>query len=524
MTTATAAPPYATAYPQSWWERPWVVAAVVLAMAVPLLWPQVPPLTDLPGHIGRYRVQLDGGRTPALAEAFSFRWALIGNLGVDLLVQALAPLVGLERAVKLVVLAIPPLTAAGMLWVAREVHGRVPPTAFFALPFAYGFPFQFGFVNFALSMALALLALGLWLRLGQLGRTRLRAAFFVPLSALVWLCHAFGWGVLGALAFSAEVVRAHDRGARPLAALWRGGLAVLPLTPPFLLMLFWRSAGAGDTGDWFNMAAKAQWLAMALRDRWQAWDIFSLALLAGLLWFAIRDRRLALSRNLAASALFLFLLFLALPRILFGSAYADMRLAPFALAVAILAIRRSEATGERLASGLAVAGLLFLGARLAGHTVSYATLDRVWAREAGAIARLPRGARVAAFVGMPCRPTWASNRLEHLPSLSIVRRDAFTNDQWSLAGAQLLSTRLPGVDGFGNDPSQLVVPSICRHPAWRTLDASLAQLPRGVYSHVWLIDPPAHDRRNLAGLQPVWRSGTSLLYADRRPPAAFWSP
>ena len=42
------------------------------------------------------------------------------------------------------------MTVAGFLWVAREVHGRVPPTAFFALPFIYGYPFLFGFVNFTL--------------------------------------------------------------------------------------------------------------------------------------------------------------------------------------------------------------------------------------------------------------------------------------------------------------------------------------------------------------------------------------
>jgi hypothetical protein len=57
-----------------------------------------------------------------------------------------------------------------MLWVAREVHNRLPPTVAFALPLAFGHPFMFGFVNFALSMAFAFLAFGLWLRLGRLGK------------------------------------------------------------------------------------------------------------------------------------------------------------------------------------------------------------------------------------------------------------------------------------------------------------------------------------------------------------------
>jgi hypothetical protein len=59
-------------------------------------------------------------------------------------------------------------------------HGKVPPTSLFALPLAYAFPFQFGFVNFTLGVALTFLAAALWLRLGTQGRTRLRAALFVP--------------------------------------------------------------------------------------------------------------------------------------------------------------------------------------------------------------------------------------------------------------------------------------------------------------------------------------------------------
>src|SRR5438309_3245832 len=145
---------------RAWWDSPVFAAFVVALATVPLLFPPIPPLVDLLGHVARFRVELDAGRSPWLQQYFAFRWAPIGNLGVDLPVRLLAPIFGLEPAVKLVVVAIPALTAAGFLWVAREVHGRIPPTAYFAIPFAYGHPFLFGFVNFALSMALVFLALG----------------------------------------------------------------------------------------------------------------------------------------------------------------------------------------------------------------------------------------------------------------------------------------------------------------------------------------------------------------------------
>ena len=153
-----------------WWQtRRFVMAMALLAM-VPLLWPNIPPLVDLPGHMGRYRVQLDLHTYRWLTDWYDFHWQLIGNLGIDILVQIFAPLLGLELTVKLIVLSIPPLIVVGLLWIAREVHGRIPATALFALPLAYCFPLQFGFVNFMLSMALALPMFALWLRMGRLGK------------------------------------------------------------------------------------------------------------------------------------------------------------------------------------------------------------------------------------------------------------------------------------------------------------------------------------------------------------------
>lgn len=41
-----------------WWETRQSLTLVVIATMIPLLLPAVPPLVDLPGHMGRYRVVL----------------------------------------------------------------------------------------------------------------------------------------------------------------------------------------------------------------------------------------------------------------------------------------------------------------------------------------------------------------------------------------------------------------------------------------------------------------------------------
>src|SRR3546814_1333636 len=78
---------------------------------------------------------------------------------------------------------------------------------------------------------------------------------------------------------------------------------------------------------------------MILRDRWMAFDIASVAVFYLILFKGVRDPNIQYSRNLTLSALFLLAVYLLLPRIVFGSAYADMRLAPFMAGIAVIALR-----------------------------------------------------------------------------------------------------------------------------------------------------------------------------------------
>ncbi|QPQ54632.1 hypothetical protein IC614_09885 [Allosphingosinicella flava] len=481
-------------------------------------------MTDLPGHMGRYHVQMELPHSATLARYYTFDWSLIGNLGVDLLIVPLSHIFGNELASKSIILSIPVLTAVGLLWVAHEVHGEIPPTAFFALPFAFNFPFAFGFVNFALSMGLGLLAFALWLRLARLGRLKLRAALFVPLSIVIWVTHTFGWGTLGVMAFSAELVRQWDMRRGFFRAGWTAGLHCLSLAPPILLMLLWRSGEhvTGQTADWFNWTLKWRWVEMALRDRWYYFDVGALVVVALLLVIAVFHRRLTYSRNLLASAIFLSLVYILLPRIVFGSNYADMRLVPYVMAVATLAVRFRQGASRRLATLLAVMGLSFFGARTIGSTISFALFDKEYDRNLAALDHLPHDARLVSFVGTTCVKPWAMSRLEHLPGIALVRRNAFSNDQWSMPGAQLLQATYPDGVGFRRDPSQQVVSRRCRFEQWRTMNEALAQFPRRAFDYVWLINPPPYDPALTRGLQPIWRNGSSVLYrvADRTPPGA----
>jgi hypothetical protein len=240
----------------------------------------------------------------------------------------------------------------------------------------------------------------------------------------------------------------------------------------------------------------------------------------------VRDHRVEYSRNLLLSTLFLTAIFVLLPRIVFGSAYADMRLAPFVIAIALIALRPRHGLSVRGASTLAALGLLFCGARLVGTTISYIQFDREYDRTLAALDHVPKGARLLTMVGRTCRDEWLYSRLEHAAGIALERRIAYANDQWSMAGGQLLTVRYTPAGHFAHDPSQLVTDRRCRGEWWRPLRVSLAYLPREAFDYVWLINPAPVEPAFLTGLTPIWRSGRDVLYRidDRRRPDVVLDP
>ncbi|MEG3176646.1 hypothetical protein U1872_10430 [Sphingomonas sp. RB3P16] len=489
-----------------WWETRWFVVAAILTSAVPLLWPAFAPLSDMPGHIGRYRIMAEAGRGP-LALHYAVDWAPIGNLGVDGLVLLLAPLLGIEPAAKLTVMLIPPLTVAALLWVGREAHGRMPPSALFALPLAYSFPFQLGFVNFALAAALAIGGLALWIRLARTAPLWWRIVLFVPIACLVWLCHSFGWAMLGLFVFGAEWAMRRDAGQGWIRAALLAGCVCAPLAlPQAAAMAFAHQPLSGDTGDWFHWTAKLQWTVSVLRERWESYDLISLILLLSLVWLAIRSPRLGFAKTVAVPAVLGLMAFILLPRLYAGGAYVDMRLLPYALALGLAAIRLPPA--GPLAGRFALGGGLFFAMRTLGTTAAFALFASGQAAALRALPALPVGSAVLTLVDEPSSGQWSNRRFTHIAGIAIARRRIFTNEQWALRGQQLIRPLHPSAAPLDRDPSQLVYRPV---PEQTDFDQAIASFDRGTFGYVWTIGFPV-GRAHARDLTPIWSDAVSAVY------------
>ena len=406
--------------------RNWpLIAAIALALlsCLPVLLASTPQMGDYAAHMARYRVMFDGASDPNLARHYVFEWKWMGNLGADILMRWLAPLIGLEAAGRFIAGLMPVLIGLGIIAVEWALRRRIGVGTFLALAFVWAPPQLMGFLNYGLSLGLSLLAFALWVRLEG---WRWRWALFLPIGALVWLAHVSGWGVLGIMVFGYEWSRSKT---------WRAFVAPLPLTVPLLPLLFGGGTkGALSWGPYVWVYKWAIWLR-AMRDVDYWLDTISLVLVLGILLLAFVTRRI--DGRLGWGALIMLAGSIAMPRSIFGGDYADYRLISSGLMAACLAIDWRGA--PRLV--LACAPLLFV-VRL-GFTADN------WLRQGQqaevlltTLDHIPRGASVASVV-MVQRGRWSFDPREHISGWAVVRREALVNSNFAVPGVHMMHLRVP---------------------------------------------------------------------------------
>lgn len=491
-----------------------VMVLVMLALALPILLTPIPLLIDLPSHIARFHVEQNIAHNPALAANFTYQWRFIPNLGIDLIVVPLAPLVGIETAARIAVAAIPALGGLGMLLIGAALHGRLTAGALLALSLNYAYPLIFGFVNACLAVSLAFVVFGLWLHFGNTGRVRARVVLAAVSAPVVLTAHIIGFGVLGLLAGGAAMAERREDWRRPVQFTIGVARPMLAFAWPLAILLLWQTGEAPPNSEWFAWAQIARWLVGVLRDRWMPIDIASALLLyAAVVLAVIARRRFVIEWRGAVPAAILWFAVILLPGRMFGSEFASVRLIPVALSMSLLAMRERRGEARTL---LAVA-LGFLGLRLALTTASLATASAQAERELAVLPMIPPGARVAAMSIVPCARDWAPPRLSHVQSYATTRRDAFANGQFSAVAGQALGLTSRIDPALGELLSTGTVERCDRFFPSTSLGETLAGLPwRGV-DYLWLIDARDIAVPLPAGARLIWRSDRSRLYEIRPP-------
>ena len=224
-------------------KRGWRRAALVLigvALLAPLWLVRYPPLLDYPNHLASSFV-LAHLADPAkqFNQFYTAEWGPYPYLAKDVFLLALMRVVPAETAgrlfLSLCVLALP---LAGWFFL-RNANAGEEAQSLWVLAVAYNLFFLYGFLNFALSLAVCLVTLGLWLRyLERPTATRWAIAAAAVLG--LYFTHLVGFGIAGLVAtFYCLAAR---RKLRTMLRTWA------MFAPGVLLYLWLRWRIPGPTG------------------------------------------------------------------------------------------------------------------------------------------------------------------------------------------------------------------------------------------------------------------------------------
>lgn len=520
---------------------PWLsgpgIALGVFLVCLPFMLVEVPPLIDIPGHMGAAAIEAAGPNSP-LDKYFAYKWSFTLNIGDGVLMKLIGSKFGILAAGWWSTVLATALYAGGCLGTIRMVNARGGHGAAWALIYVFSFPLLTGFLNFILATGLSLSMFALAVLLET--QPRKRAALLVAVQPVAMLCHAIGGLLLGLLIGANAVGRELDalpagwwRPSRFRPAMaghdWRGvarRLAVLlwPLLTTVVVIVLWKFLSpppARSFNNW-RWIDKEWYLFLTLRDQSMVVDIATTAACYTLILLGwVAGARWKWQQFLPGLAVLVE--FVVIPSDINGSNFVDVRLLPVAC---MLLLGLQDWSGARpwVARTVAYAGMILLALRLVITAASFADYAQDYKQQLAALQHVEPGSRVLAFVEHSClEESWRNTRRDHLASLASLYRQAWVNDNWAVPGLHMVIPRFRPGRNFTADPSEFVWSERCAGRRLRSVDTALRQAPIERVDYVWLIDtglPHNPDPR----LQLVWQDGRSLLFAVRPLRTPGWQP
>lgn len=428
----------------AWW---WALAGVCVALVAPLAVIDVPPLGDYPNHLARIFVL---SRLPGDAELGRFyapHWAVLPNLAVDLIGLPLVRILPVHLAGRILIalsVLLPVLGAVAYSGAARQVASAEEPhhreRDWWVLGVglvAYHLCELEGFLNFSISVGLAMMLAAAWLWWREARPGLAVGLAFVGAPAL-FVCHLMGLVFFGFLAGGAEL---HRIGREHFIAsvLRRGAVLAAVFAVPFALyaMSDLRQLG-GDAAFLAPMAKLAELLSPFVNYSWPL-DVGTAVLVVGLAVWAG-----SLTGPAAWSFGLLLVVFLAAPYAWKGTYGLDTRVA-IMLGFLLFAGVRTQARW---------AGILLLAVfvvRMGVLTVAWAEYRHEVADVRAALAPVHPGQTVyVAEAGLAEAPGYHFPELstgvrsdEHLGALALIERRAWWPFEFDNASQQPIRTLEP---------------------------------------------------------------------------------
>ncbi|HEY2131466.1 MAG TPA: hypothetical protein VGH36_00585, partial [Acetobacteraceae bacterium] len=303
-----------------WWPTLATICAILLA---PLFITDVPPLLDYPNHLARAWLLAFAPTDPILSKIYVPNWAIIPNLGTDILWPPLMHILPVHVAGRVVVGLLVLLPVLGTAAYHRAIFAARSWWPLAACVVAYNAIVLLGFLNFALSLGAALLLAAAWIRWRN--TYPLPTILLTTLGSIaLFCCHLMGLIFFLILIGSYEL----ECVCRAPRTLPTRALALLPVhAGPAWLYLLTDLKSASHNATFLPPAEKAAQLLTPFLNYDHTLDIISAALVLTFLALCAITRRLAVTPASTIALLTTAALYAASPYAFKGTAGLDTRFA-----------------------------------------------------------------------------------------------------------------------------------------------------------------------------------------------------
>lgn len=509
------------------WRSLLAAALLVVVLLAPFVLVDVPPVLDYPNHLARYFV-LAHPDDPVLSRMYEIRWAILPNLGMDVLGVALLRVTDLHVGGRILLAVSLLAPVLGAVAYHRAVFREWSWWPLASGLVAYNGAFFLGFMNFLLSLGLALMAAAMWIALQRRNIRLVQVTCGAVAAAVLFFCHIFGVVFFAVLIGAYEASLLWDRyksgalAARDIViTALAGAVALSPALVLYLLSPL--NTGPASAGEWKGLAKLWRILAPFMTSSAELTLITAIAVFSLLILFR---RKLEFAPGLPLAMAGLALAFVAAPSSLKGGTFIDLRFAMMMGLLLFAGIQPRLTVREGAFAALALGALIAVRSFHIGSTWIDHRQDLAEVR--AAIAMVEPGSRVLAARGRPGHVVGAEPeeralpgiyRLDgHLAALLTSERKAFFPLLFADPVQQPLAVRPP----FDRIAQPLVEPAEWPwlseqplSPDARLRARYLAQWQRD-FDYVLLIDAPA-DVQPHPALSLLHRGNYAQLYRVNRP-------
>jgi len=432
----------------------WAFALLCLTLLAPLTLVDVPPLLDYPNHLARAVVLASAGTDPILSSMYRPHWAIIPDLGIDLVLPPLLHVLPIHWAGRIVVGLTLLLPVVGAVAYSRSNCGVWSAWPLASALVAYNATFLLGFLNFVAGIGMALLFGAAWIAWRD--RYPKLVAIIANVGTIaLFFCHLMGLLFFCVLIAGYELQRLWTARRKPVVVCGRLAIMVPLIATPFALFLASPLALLSNGIEWTSAVDKLRQLVLPFANYVLPIDIAAAGMVAGFLLVCCITRRCRITPASGVAIAVTTIGFIVAPWAFKGTYFLDTRfviLLGFLLFAAIQPVRLTPWVST-LATGL-LAALFAIRMGIVGcawhdHQPDITDMRAV-------IASGPPGARVmvAAVTPATAPEYWhrvppsrmLSTGLEldtHLPALLLIERRAYWPFLFDNPSQQPVETLLP---------------------------------------------------------------------------------